>query len=172
MVSGRWKVVLTQTAFPCPVRSDQRNRGKETSGSDFRCSNGSRCPARLLFSRYLCSVEILLVVWDSRSGSWWVEWLRWGGLGEGFVVRVTCDRWPGDLPKNLPVSHKVMALFFALSLTIHTPEISYHLGSFRSQSRRLLVHGHWFVILITTPFRTCSISFYRILSPSNVLNAL
>ena len=113
MVSGRWKVVLTQTAFPCPVRSDQRNRGKETSGSDFRCSNGSRCSARLLFSRYLCSVEILLVVWGSRSGSWWVEWLRWGGLGEGFVVRMT-----GDLPKNLPVSesHRVMALFFALSI--------------------------------------------------------
>ena len=102
MVSGRWKVVLTQTAFPCPVRSDQRNRGKETSGSDFRCSNGSRCPARLLFSRYLCSVEILLVVWDSRSGSWWVEWLRWGGLGEGFVVRVTW--WPAEKPTSVTQS--------------------------------------------------------------------
>ena len=95
-----WKDVLTQTAFLCPLHSDQKNWGEGgmvlrtlciSSGSDFRCPI-SMCwrgagraathslTARRLFSRYLRSEEIVLAVWDGRSDSWWVEQLGWGGF--------------------------------------------------------------------------------------------
>ena len=49
-------------------------------GNDLRCPSGSRCAARRLFSKYFCSLETALAVWDGRSGSWRAERLRLGGL--------------------------------------------------------------------------------------------
>ena len=87
---GVEKEVLTQTIFLCPLHSDQQNWGEGgsalrtlcfSSGSDFRSPNGSRCAARHLFSKYLCTVETALAVRVGRSGSWCVERLGWGKLG-------------------------------------------------------------------------------------------
>jgi hypothetical protein len=88
--------LLTQTAFLRPVHSDQQNWGEGgmalrifciSSESDFRCPNGSRCAARRLSSRYLCSVETVSVMWVGRSGSW-VERLGRGGLGSWCAERL------------------------------------------------------------------------------------
>lgn len=111
MVLGHWKKVLTQTAFLCPVHSDQRNCGEGgialrtlciSSGSDFRCPNGSRFAARRLFSKYLCNLETALAAWDGRSGSWRVERLGWGGLSSCCAEKLgwgglssCCAEWLG-----------------------------------------------------------------------------
>ena len=68
--------MLTQIVFLCPLHSDQQIWGEGgstlrtlciSSGSDSRCLNGSRCAARQLFSKYLCTVETTLAAWVVRG---------------------------------------------------------------------------------------------------------